>query len=267
VAIDSASLAVTRRYYDPNGNPVGAPPSSWPGTRGFVGGTADTATGLTSLGAREYNPGTASSSTPIPSSPPYDPQDLNPYAYAADNPATNSDPSGLVDGPGTGPNPCAVDQLNWSSAMDARSTRRHSSGLPDEAASSRCLSVAIEEAHVLRAVFDWAVTLTIGSPKGAEFYVRIEQPFILLGPDGKEALLVPDGDPARLAPVLGVLRRSVIRIDAFKDGHLELEFAGAYSLSVPACEDYEPWEISGPRGARLVSVPGGSVSVWEGTAT
>jgi RHS repeat-associated protein len=111
VAIDSATLAVTR-YYDPDGNPVGAAPSSWPGTKGFVGGTADPATGLTNLGAREYNPGTASFISPDSIITPYDPPDLNPYIYAADSPATDSDPTGLVYGPGTGPNPCAMDQQN-----------------------------------------------------------------------------------------------------------------------------------------------------------
>ena len=64
LAINSATLAGTRRYYDPYGNPVGTPPSSWPGDQGFVGGTADPATGLTNLGAREYNPGTGSFISP-----------------------------------------------------------------------------------------------------------------------------------------------------------------------------------------------------------
>jgi hypothetical protein len=41
LAIDSATLDVTRRYYDPYGNPIGAAPASWPGSEGFVGGTAD----------------------------------------------------------------------------------------------------------------------------------------------------------------------------------------------------------------------------------
>ena len=100
MSIDSATLAVTRRYYDPYGNPLGAAPGSWPGTKGFVGGTADSVTGLTNLGAREYSPGTGSFVTTDPVLNPYDPRDLNPYAYASDNPATSSDPSGLCDSAG-----------------------------------------------------------------------------------------------------------------------------------------------------------------------
>jgi RHS repeat-associated protein len=97
---------VTRRYYDPYGNPLGAAPGSWPGTKGFVGGTADAATGLTNLGAREYSPGTGSFLTTDPVLDPYDPQDLNPYAYAADNPATSSDPTGMCDSAGCPKDPC-----------------------------------------------------------------------------------------------------------------------------------------------------------------
>jgi RHS repeat-associated protein len=100
LAIDYSTLNVTRRYYDPYGNPVGTAPASWSGTKGFVGGTADPATGLTNLGAREYNPGTGAFISPDSLITAYNPQDLNAYAYGADNPATNSDPSGqmLCDG-------------------------------------------------------------------------------------------------------------------------------------------------------------------------
>jgi RHS repeat-associated protein len=95
LSIDSGSAqTVNRRYYDPYGNPIGTPPGAWPGTKGFVGGTNDPATTLTNLGAREYNPATGSFLSPDPLLLPYNPQDLNPYAYSADNPSTNSDPSG-----------------------------------------------------------------------------------------------------------------------------------------------------------------------------
>jgi RHS repeat-associated protein len=94
LAVDATTQAVTRRHYDPYGNPLGAPPATWPGDRGFIGGTNDPATGLTNLGVREYNPATSTFLTTDPLLTPYNPQDLNPYAYAAGNPATNSDPTG-----------------------------------------------------------------------------------------------------------------------------------------------------------------------------
>jgi RHS repeat-associated protein len=96
LAIDYSTLNVTRRYYDPYGNPIGATPTAWPGTKGFVGGTADPATGLTNLGAREYSPGTGAFISPDSLINAYNPQDLNAYAYAVDNPTTDEDPSGQM---------------------------------------------------------------------------------------------------------------------------------------------------------------------------
>ncbi|MDQ2811389.1 MAG: hypothetical protein M3Z75_05770 [Actinomycetota bacterium] len=97
VAVSSTNLAVTHRYYDAYGNTRGTAQSAWPeDEKGFVGGASDTATGLTDLGAREYQPGTGSFISPDPLLTPHDPQDLNAYAYASDNPATNSDPSGAM---------------------------------------------------------------------------------------------------------------------------------------------------------------------------
>jgi RHS repeat-associated protein len=97
VAIDSGTLAVTRRYFDPYGNTLGSAPASWPGgQKGFAGGTADpsASTGLTDMGAREYQAATASFISPDPIRNAFDPQDLNAYAYSYDDPATYSDPTG-----------------------------------------------------------------------------------------------------------------------------------------------------------------------------
>ena len=94
LAINSSTLTGTNRYYDPYGNPVGTAPSSWPGAQGFVGGTADPATSLENLGAREYNSATSSFVSTDPLRNAYDPQDLNPYAYSLDDPVNQSDPSG-----------------------------------------------------------------------------------------------------------------------------------------------------------------------------
>ena len=96
LAVNASTLAVSRRYYDPYGNSIGAEPASWPGNKGFVGGTTDPTTGLTNLGVREYNPVTQSFISTDSFLNPYQPTDLNPYAYAQDDPATFSDPTGLM---------------------------------------------------------------------------------------------------------------------------------------------------------------------------
>jgi RHS repeat-associated protein len=101
LAIDYETLDVTRRYYTPFGDSLQDPQPAFPGDKGFVGGTTDTTTGLTDLGAREYNPVNGQFVTTDPILTPYDPQDLDPYAYAQNDPVSNSDPSGMyAEGPG-----------------------------------------------------------------------------------------------------------------------------------------------------------------------
>jgi RHS repeat-associated protein len=95
VAVNSSTLAATVRRTDLFGNPRGTN-GTWPaGDRGFVGGTTNTNTGLTRLGAREYDPALGRFISVDPIIDPTDPQQLNAYAYANNNPATMTDPDGL----------------------------------------------------------------------------------------------------------------------------------------------------------------------------
>ncbi|MFF1793197.1 RHS repeat-associated core domain-containing protein [Kitasatospora sp. NPDC058263] len=93
----TAGQPVTRRPSDPFGNERGTQPapSAWAGTKGFVGGTKDDATGLTNLGARQYDPSTGRFISPDPVIDPANPQQWNGYAYSENDPVNLSDPSGL----------------------------------------------------------------------------------------------------------------------------------------------------------------------------
>jgi RHS repeat-associated protein len=94
LAIDAGTLAATRRKTDPFGNPRGTPPA-WPTTHGYVNGPTDP-TGLTHLGAREYDPGIGRFISVDPILNPANPIQMNGYAYANNNPATASDPDGQI---------------------------------------------------------------------------------------------------------------------------------------------------------------------------
>ncbi|MEU9038059.1 polymorphic toxin-type HINT domain-containing protein [Streptomyces sp. NPDC048352] len=98
VQFDAASLAQVRRPSDPFGNERGTQPAqgSWAGDKGFVGGIKEAATGLTLLGAREYDPTTGRFISPDPIIDRGDPQQWNAYAYANNNPVDASDPSGKL---------------------------------------------------------------------------------------------------------------------------------------------------------------------------
>ncbi|MFD8599184.1 polymorphic toxin-type HINT domain-containing protein [Kitasatospora sp. NPDC059646] len=93
-----AGQSVTRRPVDPFGNPRGTQPApgTWSGDKGFVGGTLDTTTGLTNLGAREYDPVHGRFINPDPLLDAANPQQWNGYAYSNNDPVNSSDPSGLM---------------------------------------------------------------------------------------------------------------------------------------------------------------------------
>ncbi|QDY79425.1 RHS repeat-associated core domain-containing protein [Streptomyces qinzhouensis] len=94
-AIDDTTGQAVHRLHLPYGGPRGTAGGTWPDEKGFVGGTMDTATGLTHLGAREYDPLTGRFVSVDPIIDYDDPQQMNGYAYGNNNPASFSDPDGL----------------------------------------------------------------------------------------------------------------------------------------------------------------------------
>ncbi|MFE5093344.1 polymorphic toxin-type HINT domain-containing protein [Streptomyces sp. NPDC056638] len=103
LAIQATDLALTQRRTLPFGAIRGQTPTAWPSTKGFVGGTDDTkTTGLTHLGAREYDPDLGRFISVDPVLDLTDPQQMNGYTYSNNNPATHSDPTGLWIDDGTG---------------------------------------------------------------------------------------------------------------------------------------------------------------------
>ncbi|GAA2490717.1 RHS repeat-associated core domain-containing protein [Actinocorallia cavernae] len=95
LAVDAATQQLTQRRTLPFGGLRGTAPTAWAGSKGFVGGTDDTSdTGLTHLGAREYDPTTGRFLSVDPVLDITDPQQLNGYAYAENSPVTFSDSTG-----------------------------------------------------------------------------------------------------------------------------------------------------------------------------
>ncbi|MGY5010238.1 RHS repeat-associated core domain-containing protein [Streptomyces sp. 900105755] len=95
LVLDATTLACTKRYTTPFGSSRGTKPTSWPDDKRFLGKPADDTTGLTQLGARQYDPVTARFLSTDPVLEPDKPQTLNGYAYGNNNPATFTDPTGL----------------------------------------------------------------------------------------------------------------------------------------------------------------------------
>lgn len=112
LAIDSATMEVTRRRQLPFGAPRGTTPTIWPDDHGFLGATKDPSTGLTHLGAREYDTELGRFISVDPLMDPTNPQQMHGYSYANNSPVTLSDPSGLMPNLcGLVPGGCLVDAL------------------------------------------------------------------------------------------------------------------------------------------------------------
>ena len=69
---------------------------TWPDDKGFLGDPAHSATGLVDVGARKFDPATGLFISVDPQLDPTKPQTMTGYTYAADNPVTDSDPTGMV---------------------------------------------------------------------------------------------------------------------------------------------------------------------------
>ncbi|MFF4500289.1 polymorphic toxin-type HINT domain-containing protein [Streptomyces sp. NPDC001401] len=96
-SVDVASgQTVTRRAFKPYGEVRGTKSASWPNKRGYLGtGIDDTATGLTHIGAREYDQASGHFLSADPVIDLADPLQMNGYTYGSNSPVSNSDPTGL----------------------------------------------------------------------------------------------------------------------------------------------------------------------------
>ncbi|MGW0131588.1 polymorphic toxin-type HINT domain-containing protein [Streptomyces sp. NPDC003299] len=92
--LDSTAQTPTWRQFTPYGNTRGTT-VSWIDNRGFLNAPNNTNTGLTQLGARQYDPTLGRFISLDPIFQATDDQLLGGYTYTRDNPINQSDPSGL----------------------------------------------------------------------------------------------------------------------------------------------------------------------------
>ncbi|MFJ8603662.1 polymorphic toxin-type HINT domain-containing protein [Streptomyces shenzhenensis] len=130
----TSDQTVTRRAFKPYGEARGTKPANWPNKRGYIGtGIDDAATGLTHIGAREYDQSSGRFLSADPIIDIADPLQMNGYAYSGNSPVSKSDPTGLcpfIDCP-TRPDPNAENTTpgqipherknsgNYQAALDA----------------------------------------------------------------------------------------------------------------------------------------------------
>ena len=121
-----------------------------------MGGTADPATSLDDLGAREYNSATSSFVSADPLLAPSDPQDLNPYAYAMDDPVNQSDPSGAFSSYNTPQGSCSGTGQSCETVYD-----NQQQGLQQETRAEQDEARTVDHDYV----FEVAVTVVARTPR------------------------------------------------------------------------------------------------------
>ncbi|MEU6275237.1 polymorphic toxin-type HINT domain-containing protein [Streptomyces populi] len=97
LSMDTTTQQIARQQYTPYGQPrASSNTTAWPdSTHSYLGKPQDTTTGYTDVGARKYDPTLGRFISVDPILEATNPQELGGYTYAADNPVTNSDPTGL----------------------------------------------------------------------------------------------------------------------------------------------------------------------------
>ncbi len=95
------------------------------------------------------------------------------------------------------------------------------------------------------------------------FELRIGGPFTVKRGPTEVGYSAEDRGAQQLGGALGLLRKTARNAIALKDGTLEVAFTDGDSLSVRPDEHYEAWEMAGPRGYKIVSLPGGGLAVWS----
>lgn len=132
LALASTDQAVTKRYFTPFGETRDGSTGTWPDDKSFLGMTADNDTGLTHVGAREYDPSIGRFISVDPLLMLDQHQSLNGYVYANNTPVTVSDPSGL--GVCMQDGPCgSVDAVQeWAENEQQRNPEKYDGVIEDQ---------------------------------------------------------------------------------------------------------------------------------------
>ncbi|GAA4669540.1 DUF6188 family protein [Nocardioides nanhaiensis] len=97
---------------------------------------------------------------------------------------------------------------------------------------------------------------------GRRWSLTIEDEYTLTGPDGV-LLDTADGQEPVIVAALGTaVEAPVTRAVVDERGGLALGVAAGL-LRVAPCARFESWNVVGPHGERVVSMPGGGLAVWS----
>ena len=99
------------------------------------------------------------------------------------------------------------------------------------------------------------------------FEFRIGGPFNVRHAGIDVGYSAENDDVATLSGALKLLHKVALTAVALKDGTLQIVFVDGDVLSVAPDPHHEAWEMSGPNGLKIVSLPGGQLAFWSALNT
>lgn len=95
--------------------------------------------------------------------------------------------------------------------------------------------------------------------------LRLNGDAYLLRSDGMQVIDSGTSPPVLPDVLVELVGAEITEVIVAKDGHLAVNFANA-QLSVRASDDYEAWELTGPKGEGIVCMRGGELAISPGSA-
>lgn len=109
---------------------------------------------------------------------------------------------------------------------------------------------------------EWMVEIRFSNDRHEEFVLQIESPFTLILSDGRSVDLDPGQMTTDSRLFVDLIASGVASLVAHEDGSVDVVFADESSVHAPSSSEFEPWNLTGPGGLKIVSLPGGGLSTW-----
>jgi hypothetical protein len=119
---------------------------------------------------------------------------------------------------------------------------------------------SLNRATLYRCSVDQALTLHFAKDD-ISATIRLEGTLVLTAPNSR--FEVAPEDRRTLLPVLQLIGRTLTAIECSQDGNLYLSLGEDVTIVAKADQDYEAWELQADNGLRIVSMPGGGLSLWD----
>lgn len=109
---------------------------------------------------------------------------------------------------------------------------------------------------------DYDYTVAIHTDTGYE--IRIEEDYTLTTPQGTHTYS-PEPSTEDSGPLDILNEQTITAATANDTATLTLTVTDGTQLQVAASDDFEAWTLAGPKGRKIVCLPGGELATWNTT--